>query len=189
MLNLDEPDPLPTLLPLLSTLHSCLQQCRFPSFWALYKSEQLETLRDNYTVECVDFEDCVREVVVKSVQAAFTKIGVDRLGSYLDLRGEEKSFVSLLKHFMTVTFMCFRGSSGADLLEFATKHKWSFEEASSSCTIPLNVDNHPEVTVIRENIKLPRMPFFNTWLYRLYSYPINRADQDHFIRCSSLRSL
>jgi translation initiation factor 3 subunit K len=85
--NLDEPDPLPMLLPALTALHSLLQQCRFPAFWSLYRSEQLESLRDNYTVECVGFEDSVREVVVRAVRSAFTRIGSERLGSYLDLNG------------------------------------------------------------------------------------------------------
>ena len=86
--NLDEPDPLPSLLPPLMELYGMLQQCRFSQFWSLYRSHKLESLRDNYTIECADFEDSVREVVVRSVQAVFTKIGVVRLGTYLDLEGE-----------------------------------------------------------------------------------------------------
>lgn len=85
--NADEPDPLPALLPLLTTLHALLRQCRFPAFWALYRSDTAEALRDNYTVECVGFEDAVRNVVVRAVKAAFQRVGGDRLGSYLDLSG------------------------------------------------------------------------------------------------------
>jgi translation initiation factor 3 subunit K len=85
--NLDEPDPLPALLPILTDLHTLLQQCKFPSFWTMYHSGDLETLRDNYTVECVGFEDSIRDVVVRAVKAAFTRIGSERLGSYLDLQG------------------------------------------------------------------------------------------------------
>lgn len=85
--NLDEPDPLPSLLPILSGLHTLLQQCKFPAFWTTYRSEELESLRDNYTVECVGFEDSIREVAVRAVKATFTRIGSDRLGSYLDLKG------------------------------------------------------------------------------------------------------
>lgn len=85
--NPDEPDPLPSLLPILTSLYNLLQQCRFPAFWALYRSDQVETLRDNYTVECVGFEDSVRQVVVRAVKAAFTRIGSERLGTYLDLTG------------------------------------------------------------------------------------------------------
>ena len=85
--NQDEPDPLPTLLPILTALHSLLQQCRFPAFWALYRSDEVENLRDNYTVECVGFEDAVRQVAVRAVKAAFTSIGSERLGTYLDLSG------------------------------------------------------------------------------------------------------
>ncbi len=83
----DEPDPLPQLLPLLTQLHALLHQCRFPAFWALYRSDAVENLRDNYTIECVGFEDAVREVAVRAVKAAFTSIGSERLGTYLDLSG------------------------------------------------------------------------------------------------------
>jgi hypothetical protein len=86
--NVDEPDPLPTLLPYLTHLHGLLQQCRFPAFWALYRSDALESLRDNYTVEVVGFEDSIREVAVRAVKATFQKIGSKRLGSYLDLEGD-----------------------------------------------------------------------------------------------------
>lgn len=85
--NPDEPDPLPALQPLLTTLHNLLQQCRFPAFWALYNSDRAESLRDNYTVECVGFEDAVRNVVVQAVRAAFRRIGSERLSSYLCLSG------------------------------------------------------------------------------------------------------
>jgi translation initiation factor 3 subunit K len=85
--NMDEPDPLPGLLPYLTNLHSLLQQCRFPAFWTLYRSDALETLRDNYTVEVVGFEDSIREVAVRAVKATFQNIGSKRLGSYLDLEG------------------------------------------------------------------------------------------------------
>lgn len=83
----EEPDPLPSLLPVLTSLYNLLQQCRFPAFWALYRSDQVESLRDNYTVECVGFEDAVREVAIRAVKAAFTSIGSERLGTYLDLAG------------------------------------------------------------------------------------------------------
>jgi translation initiation factor 3 subunit K len=89
--TLDEPDPLPTLLPVLTGLHALLQQCKFPSFWTVYHSDALENLRDNYTVECVGFEDAIREVVVRAVKAAFTRIGSERLATYLDLMGQLSS--------------------------------------------------------------------------------------------------
>lgn len=89
--NQDEPDPLPTLLPILTALHSLLQQCRFPAFWSLYRSPEVEALRDNYTVECVGFEDAVREVAVRAIKAAFSSIGSERLGTYLDLSGSSLS--------------------------------------------------------------------------------------------------
>jgi translation initiation factor 3 subunit K len=90
--TLDEPDPLPNLLPALKALHTLLQQCRFPTFWTVFNSDELESLRDNYTVECVGFEDAIRDVAIRAVKAAFIRIGIERLGSYLNLRGE---FVSL----------------------------------------------------------------------------------------------
>lgn len=83
----DEPDVLPYLLPRLSQLSSMLHQCRFPEFWLYLRSNELEILRDNYTVECVGFEDAVRDVVIRAVRATFQKIGRDRLGNYLDLEG------------------------------------------------------------------------------------------------------
>ncbi len=89
--NPDEPDPLPALLPVLVELHHLLQQCRFPAFWALYSSEKAEPLRDNYTVECVGFEDAVRGVVIRAVTAAFKRIGSQRLSTYLSLSGKTAS--------------------------------------------------------------------------------------------------
>jgi translation initiation factor 3 subunit K len=68
-------------------MHNLLQQCRFPTFWALYRSDELETIRENYTVECVGFEDSIREVAVRAVKAAFKRIGSQRLGLYLNLEG------------------------------------------------------------------------------------------------------
>ena len=38
--NLDEPDPLPTILPLIQKLQALLYRCRFPAFWQLYRSNQ-----------------------------------------------------------------------------------------------------------------------------------------------------
>ena len=85
--SLDEPDPLPTLLPVITTLHGLLQQCKFPAFWSTYKSDESDILRDNYTVECVGFEDSIREVVVRAVRATFKRISSERLSTYLDLNG------------------------------------------------------------------------------------------------------
>ena len=84
---MEEPDSLPELLPALTQLHDLLLQCRFPAFWELFNSEGLQTLRENYTVECTGFEDSIRTVAVKAIQSTFTKIGVDRLSSYLNLSG------------------------------------------------------------------------------------------------------
>jgi len=84
---LDEPDPLPTILPILKALHNLLFRCRFPAFWKAYRSSQLEFLRDNYTVEVAGFENAVRAVAIRGVRATFTRISSERLGSYLDLSG------------------------------------------------------------------------------------------------------
>ena len=85
--NLDEPDTLPTLIPILTTLHDLLLQCRYPAFWELYKSDKSQSLRDNCTIECVGFEDNIRKIVVKTVKATFKRINVERLSTYLDLSG------------------------------------------------------------------------------------------------------
>ncbi|TDL28679.1 initiation factor 3 [Rickenella mellea] len=130
--NQDEPDPLPSLLPSLTLLHASLQQCRFPAFWTLFKSEELENLRDNYTIEVVGFEDSVRSVVVRAVRAAFTKIGRDRLGTYLDLSGDA-------------------------LNAYVSKLEWSIDQSTGIISVPPNPDNQVEATVVRENIQLPQL--------------------------------
>ncbi|KIM85421.1 hypothetical protein PILCRDRAFT_817436 [Piloderma croceum F 1598] len=130
--NLDEPDPLPSLLPVLTSLHALLQQCKFPMFWSTYHSDDLETLRDNYTVECVGFEDAIREVAVRAVKAAFTKIGSERLGSYLDLQGSE-------------------------LEAYVSRLGWSLGSSKNVISIPSNPDNQIESTVVQESIKLPQL--------------------------------
>jgi len=85
--QLDEPDPLPVVLPILKDLHSLLYRCRFPAFWQTYHSDELENLRENYTVEIIGFENAVRAAAIRAVRATFTRINADRLGSYLDLSG------------------------------------------------------------------------------------------------------
>jgi len=88
--NQDEPDHLPQMLPILMDLSRYLNECRFPTFWALYNDDQpqLAYLRENFTVEVVGFEDAIRDVVVRAVKQTFTKIGRSRLESYLSLTGE-----------------------------------------------------------------------------------------------------
>lgn len=130
--NADEPDPLPPLLPLLTSLYNLLQQCKFPAFWELYHSEQAESLRDNYTVECVGFEDAVRQVVIRAVKAAFTRVGRERLRTYLDLAGPE-------------------------LDEYATNLGWTVDASKDVIAIPPNPDNQIESTVVRENIQLSQL--------------------------------
>ncbi|KAJ7139828.1 armadillo-type protein [Mycena epipterygia] len=128
--NLDEPDPLPSLLPTLKRLNDLLYRCRFPAFWEVYQSDELENLRDNYTVECVGFEDAVREVAIRAVKAAFTRISADRLASYLDL-------------------------SGTELAAYVEQKGWKME--ANVVGIPPNPDNQIEATVVQENIKLAQL--------------------------------
>ncbi|KAF7306667.1 Eukaryotic translation initiation factor 3 subunit K [Mycena indigotica] len=128
--SLEEPDPVPALLPTLKRLNDLLYKCRFPAFWELYQSAELEHLRDNYTVECVGFEDSVREVAIRAVKATFTRISAERLASYLDL-------------------------NGTDLAAFVQKKGWKME--AGVIEIPPNPDNQIEATVVQENIKLSQI--------------------------------
>lgn len=130
--QLDEPDPLPTHLPILRGLNDLLFRCRFPAFWDIYRSDDLESLRDNYTVEVAGFDNAVRDVVVRAVKAAFTRISTARLGSYLAL-------------------------SGDDLTEYIAKLGWTIEPATSVVIVPPNSDNQIEATVVQESIKLPQL--------------------------------
>jgi len=130
--NVEEPDPLPALLPYLVNMHSLLQQCRFPAFWTLYRSDALESLRDNYTVEVVGFEDSIREVAVRAVKATFQSIGSTRLGSYLDLEGEE-------------------------LEEYIARLRWKLDSATGVVELPPNPDNQIASTVVQEDIKLQQL--------------------------------
>jgi len=130
--GLDEPDPLPTLLPLLKELNTLLLRCRFPAFWQLYQSKKLEVLRDNYTVECTGFENAVREVVIRAVKAAFTQIGTQRLGSYLNLED-------------------------AALEAYIQKLGWGLNTSTSVISIPPNPDNQIEATVVQESVNLPQL--------------------------------
>jgi len=130
--NVEEPDPLPGLLPYLTNLHSLLQQCRFPAFWALYRSDALESLRDNYTVEVVGFEASIREVALRAVKATFQKIGSKRLGSYLDLEGSE-------------------------LDEYVARLGWRFDISTGVIEVPQNPDNQITSTVVQEDINLQQL--------------------------------
>ncbi|KAG8219952.1 ARM repeat-containing protein [Butyriboletus roseoflavus] len=128
--NTDEPDPLPTLLPILMNIYDLLHQCRFPAFWTFYRSEKLESLRENYTIECIGFEDAIREVAARAVKATFTRIGLERLGSYVDLAGPQ-------------------------LAAWVSKQGWTID--GQVVSIPPNPDNQIESVIIRENVKLPQL--------------------------------
>ncbi|KAF8973735.1 armadillo-type protein [Flammula alnicola] len=130
--QLDEPDPLPTILPILKGLHNLLFRCRFPSFWEIYRSSQLSLLRDNYTVEVAGFENAVRAVAIRAVRATFTRISSERLGSYLNL-------------------------SGPALTSYIQKLGWSVDSSTSVVTIPPNPDNQIEATIVQESVKLPQL--------------------------------
>ncbi|KAH9968915.1 armadillo-type protein [Russula dissimulans] len=130
--HMEEPDPLPSLFPYLTNLHSLLQQCRFPAFWTLYRSDALESLRDNYTVEVVGFENSIREVAVRAVTATFQKIGSKRLGSYLDLEGVE-------------------------LEEYIARLGWELDPSTGVVDVPPNPDNQIASTVVQEDIKLQQL--------------------------------
>ncbi len=147
--NMDEPDPLPNLLPYLTNLHSLLQQCRFPAFWALYRSDALEPLRDNYTVEVVGFEDSIREVAVRAVKATFQNIGSKRLGSYLDLEG------SHLCHMLSSVKLI--NIVGVELEDYIARLGWKYNSSASVVEVPPNPDNQIASTVVQEDIKLQRM--------------------------------
>ncbi|KIM33018.1 hypothetical protein M408DRAFT_326688 [Serendipita vermifera MAFF 305830] len=120
------------LLPILSSLSRNLAECRFPAFWMLYRDDSLTHLRENFTVEVVGFEDGIREVVVKAVKSTFTKIGVARLGSYLDLSGDA-------------------------LEEFISAVGWTLDQNTGTVSIPPNPDNTIQATVVRESITLPQL--------------------------------
>lgn len=115
--QLEEPDPLPTLLPILRGLHDLLFRCRFPAFWDVYRSDDLESLRDNYTVEVAGFDNEVRQVVVRAVKAAFKRISTARLGSYLALSGlsyGESTAINKLMQFIRRWFYWICSSTRVD---------------------------------------------------------------------------
>ncbi len=147
--NMDDPDPLPSLLPYLTNLHSLLQQCRFPAFWALYRSDALEPLRDNYTVEVVGFEDSIREVAVRAVKATFQKIGSQRLGSYLDLEGSSLFHMPFSTRVINIV--------GVELEDYIARLGWKYDSSAGVVEVPPNPDNQIASTVVQEDIKLQRM--------------------------------
>ncbi|VDB99825.1 unnamed protein product [Peniophora sp. CBMAI 1063] len=128
------PDELTELLPHLITLHNYLQQCRFPAFWDLYRSEKLQSLRENYTIEVVGFEDSIRQVAVRIVKASFQRIGSKRLASYLGLSDDVAAAESYI----------------AEL-------GWKVDSAAGVIEVPSNPDNTVASTVVQENIKLPQL--------------------------------
>ena len=145
--QLDEPDPLPAVLPILRGLHTLLHRCRFPQFWEVYRSPELEHLRDNYTVEVSGFENAVRSVAIRAVTATFTRISSERLGKYLDLSGTSSSCGPSL-------FSNTR--AGEALNEFVTDLGWTIDSSAGVVSIPPNPDNQIEAIVMQESVALPR---------------------------------
>ncbi|KAH6917217.1 armadillo-type protein [Coprinopsis sp. MPI-PUGE-AT-0042] len=130
--QMDEPDPLPALLPLLKSLQNLLYRCRFPAFWESFSSDEYENLRDNYTVEVAGFENAIRQVAIRAVKATFTNITSQRLGSYLNLQGN-------------------------DLEGYVKQLGWTIDSSSGVISVPPNPDNQIEATVVQEQIKLPQL--------------------------------
>jgi len=128
----NEPDPLAPLLPSLTHLSTLLQTCRFPAFWATFRSDEFSPLRENYTVEMNGFEDSVREVVVRAVKAAFVTISQERLSTYLDLKDEA-------------------------LEAFVTASNWTMDSSTGVVAVPANPDNRIQATVTRESLALPQL--------------------------------
>lgn len=71
----------------LANLNSLLHSARFRAFWQTLASEEYEDVR-NAAQAFNNFEDAVRGVVLGSVKGAFRAIGEERLGGYLNLKGE-----------------------------------------------------------------------------------------------------
>jgi translation initiation factor 3 subunit K len=178
----DETDTLPALLPLLTGLSTLLHQCRFPTFWTLFRSEDLEALRDNYTVECVGFEDSVREVAIRAVRAAFQRIGRERLGNYLDLEG-----TSVWGN-VHVRLLTVNAPAGEALDEYIARLGWSRDPGTGVVGIPANPDNRIESTIVRENIQLPREFLSCKMLYPSHSRQC-RAVKNHRACASSIISI
>jgi len=145
--QLDEPDPLPAVLPILRGLHTLLHRCRFPQFWEVYRSPELEHLRDNYTVEVAGFENAVRSVAIRAVTATFTRISSERLGNYLDLSG-----MSFSRSPSFYPQIC----PGEALNEYVADLGWTIDSAAGVVSIPPNPDNQIEATVVQETVALPR---------------------------------
>lgn len=173
---------MPSLLPILTSLYNLLQQCRFPAFWALYTSDKAESLRDNYTVECVGFEDAIRDVVIHAVTPAFKRIGTERLSTYLNLSG--MFYIGNLRQPMDAH--CFQGG---DLNAYIEKLGWALENGVA--TIPPNPDNQITSTVVQENIQLPRTLHCLTYPDQLHSnvHLRCRAQQNHYTRSSCCISI
>lgn len=147
---LDEPDPLPTYLPILQRLYDLLQSCQFPLFWKTFHSDELQALRDNYTVECVGFEDAIRQIVNRAVTATFTNIGAERLASYTDLSGKFKF------HFVSWQTLNTLRNSDTDLPHWVAQSGWSYDKSKRVIAVPQSLDTQLESTVVQEDINLLR---------------------------------
>ncbi|KAG9047460.1 hypothetical protein FS837_002174 [Tulasnella sp. UAMH 9824] len=128
----EEGDPFSSFLPQLQFFHQLLRTCKFPLFWEVYRSQESSTLRENYINEVYGFEDTIREsVIAKIVSSTFTRIGKERLETYLDLTGPD--FDAMLE-----------------------KLGWTVDSKGGIVITP-NPDNQIQATVLREDIQLPQL--------------------------------
>jgi translation initiation factor 3 subunit K len=84
------------------------------------------------------------------VKAAFTRIGSERLATYLDLMGQLSS-IWLSSGWLTLVAI-----SGSELEAYVSKLDWTFDASTGVIGIPPNPDNQIESVVVQESIKLPR---------------------------------
>ncbi|KAG8992583.1 hypothetical protein FRB90_000959, partial [Tulasnella sp. 427] len=128
----DEGDSFSIFLPQLQFFYQLLRTCKFPLFWEIYRSQDSSALRENYVAEIYGFEDSIREgVIAKIVSSTFTRIGKQRLETYLDLTGSQ--FDAMV-----------------------SKLGWTADSKGGIVITP-NPDNQIQATVLREDIQLPQL--------------------------------
>lgn len=146
----EESDPLPKILQHLAELYGLLQHCHFKTFWTTYRSNELEIVRVNYTVECAGFEESIREAALRAIYATFRHISYRDLSLYLDLYGE-----NFYAYFL---FFDVKRGLGSELTEFLRERGWSLNLEDSLIPVPRHVDYQSEISFIQENIEIPRNP-------------------------------
>ncbi len=116
----------------------------------MYLSDELAPLRENYTVECAGFDDSVRDVVVRAVQATFTNIGRDRFATYINLQRQFRIPESSSRQHSTNAYI------DADFESYVISLGWSLNSSTGVVSVPPNIDNQIKATVTRETITLSR---------------------------------